>query len=273
MMKNYLDLFKLHQKNALITGANGILGAHFCAGLASAGANLIMLDKSPGVIAAAAKIESEYPVNALGIECDITKPDEVERAFQIAQREVGDIHIVHNNAAWKSDDLQAFFAPFEEYSLDTWKQIMAVNIDAMFLVSQAAAKHMKNHGNGGSIIQTASIYGIVGPDQRIYEGSEYLGRAINTPVVYSASKASVVGLTKYLATYLAPYKIRVNTITPGGVGSGQNNAFQEKYANRVPLGRMADADEMVAGLIYLASDASSYVTGQNLIIDGGLTVW
>jgi NAD(P)-dependent dehydrogenase (short-subunit alcohol dehydrogenase family) len=125
----------------------------------------------------------------------------------------------------------------------------------------------------GSIIQTASIYGILAPDKRIYEGSEYNGRAINTPPVYSASKAGVVGLTRYLAAHWAEMGVRVNTLTPGGVETGQNDEFRRRYSARVPLGRMAQPNEMVGAVIFLASDASSYITGQNIIVDGGLSVW
>ena len=150
---------------------------------------------------------------------------------------------------------------------------MAVNIDGMFLVAQAVGNQMVKQGKGGSIIQTASIYGILASDKRIYEGSFYLGRQINNPGVYTTSKAAVVGLTKYLAAYWADKGIRVNTLIPGGVESGQNEIFKERYSARVPLGRMAQADELVGALIFLASDASSYVTGQNIIVDGGLSVW
>jgi NAD(P)-dependent dehydrogenase (short-subunit alcohol dehydrogenase family) len=272
-MTQYLDKFKLNGKNALITGANGILGGYFSEGLLSAGSNLVMLDKSPEVLDKAAALAQKHGKKCIGIACDITSPSEVEQAFEQATEYLGNIHILHNNAAWKSQDLNAFFASFEEYRLETWRQIMSVNIDGMFIVAQAAARHMIANKVAGSIIQTASIYGVMAPDQRIYEGSYYMDRPINTPAVYSASKASVVGLTKYLATYLAKHHIRVNTLTPGGVESGQNATFQEKYANRIPLGRMAHAEEMVGALIYLASDASSYVTGQNIVIDGGLSAW
>ena len=185
----------------------------------------------------------------------------------------GEINILHNNAAGKSDDLDAFFAPFEEYSLDQWRKIMSVNLDGMFLVAQAVGKQMVAQAKGGSIIQTASIYGVIAPDSRIYEGSFYLNRQINTPAVYSASKAGVIGLSKYLATYWADKGIRVNTLTPGGIESGQNDEFKRRYSSRTPMNRMADAHEMVGALLYLASDASSYVTGQNIIIDGGLSAW
>jgi NAD(P)-dependent dehydrogenase (short-subunit alcohol dehydrogenase family) len=149
---------------------------------------------------------------------------------------------------------------------------MAVNLDAMFLVAQEAGRRMIPRRRG-SIIQTASIYGIMGPDPRIYEGSSYLGGPIRNPAVYSASKAGVVGLTRHLATVWAPHAIRVNALTPGGVSSGQNSVFSDKYAARVPLGRMARAEEMVGALVFLASDASSYITGQNIVVDGGLSAW
>ena len=124
-----------------------------------------------------------------------------------------------------------------------------------------------------AVCAAASIYGVVGADQRIYEGSAYNGRPINTPAVYAAAKAGVIGLTRHLAAYWAPHGIRVNALTPGGVESGQNDTFKQRYAARVPLGRMARADEMTGALVYLASDASSYVTGQNIVVDGGLTAW
>ena len=150
---------------------------------------------------------------------------------------------------------------------------MSVNVNGMFLVAQAVGKTMIENNINGSIIQTSSIYGLLGPDQRIYDGSLYMGQEINTPAVYSVSKSSILGLTRYLATYWANKGIRVNTLTPGGVESGQNDVFKEKYSNRVPMNRMALPNEMVGGLLYLASDASSYVTGQNIIIDGGLSAW
>jgi NAD(P)-dependent dehydrogenase (short-subunit alcohol dehydrogenase family) len=169
--------------------------------------------------------------------------------------------------------VRAFFAPFEDYSLQTWRDVMAVNIDGMFLMAQAVGRHMVESSRGGAIVQTASIYGLVGPDNRIYEGSSYLGGPINTPAVYAASKAAVVGLTRWLATYWAGAGIRVNCLVPGGVSSGQNSAFSELYASRTPLNRMAEADEIVPALLYLVSDASSYVTGQVLAVDGGWTSW
>lgn len=271
---SYRELFSLAGKTAIVTGGAGILGRRFCAGLAEFGANVAVVDiDAKAAMDVAEELEGQYGNKSIGIACDITKPDSVKEMVQQVISALGNIHILHNNAAGKSDDLDAFFAPFEEYSLKQWREIMSVNIDGMFLVAQAVGKHMVEHGEGGSIIQTSSIYGVVAPDQRIYEGSFYLGRAINTPAVYSTSKAAVIGLTKYLAAYWADKGIRVNTLTPGGVESGQNETFKQRYSTRIPLGRMAQPDEMVSALIYLASDASSYVTGQNVIVDGGLMAW
>tara|TARA_B100000519_G_C14250292_1_gene442077 strand:+ start:1626 stop:2492 length:867 start_codon:yes stop_codon:yes gene_type:complete len=270
----YCDQFDLQGKVAVVTGGAGILGQHFCAGLAESGANVAVVDlQVEKADELAQELVARYGVEALGFGCDVADPKSVLRMTSSVLEKFGEINILHNNAAGKSDDLDAFFAPFEEYSLTQWRQIMAVNIDGMFLVAQAIGSRMVEQGKGGSIIQTASIYGVMAPDHRIYEGSYYLGQEINTPAVYAASKAAVIGLTKYLATYWAEKGIRVNTLTPGGVKSGQNEDFKHRYAARVPLARMANASEMIGALLYLASDASSYVTGQNIIVDGGLSAW
>ena len=271
---SFKQIFSLKGKNAIVTGAVGILGKKFCTGLAEFGANVAVVDVEEIEVSKFAKQLTElYGIKSIGIGCDISFPGEVTEMVQKVLYEFGEINILHNNAASKSTNLDAFFAPFEEYSLEEWRKIMSVNIDGMFLVSQAVGKQMILQGKGGSIIQTASIYGTMAPDHRIYEGSFYLGRQINTPAVYTTSKAAVIGLTKHLATYWADKNIRVNALTPGGVESGQNEEFQKKYSARIPLGRMANRNEMVGALIYLASDASSYVTGQNIIVDGGLNAW
>ena len=265
-----MNLFNLEGKTAIITGACGVLGKHFCYGLAEAGANVAVVDINSELACDLAKeLENTYNIKSKGISCDVSNPQSVSLMVKDVVNFFGEIHILHNNAAGKSDDLNAFFAPFEEYELDQWRKIMSVNIDGMFLVAQSVGKQLIKQGKGGSIIQTSSIYGVMAPDHRIYKGSFYLGRQINTPAVYSASKSAVVGLTRHLATYWADFGIRVNTLSPGGTESGQNKEFDRLYSARVPLGRMARANEMVGALIYLASDASSYVTGQNIIVDGG----
>jgi NAD(P)-dependent dehydrogenase (short-subunit alcohol dehydrogenase family) len=262
--------FDLSGKVALVTGGAGILGQHFCQGLLDAGAQVAVVDVDPR---AAAAVAHKLGAGAAGFGCDVSQIASVQNCVKAVLGHFGRIDVLHNNAASKSRDIRAFFMPFEDYSIDTWREVMSVNIDGMFLMAQAVGRHMLARGGGGTVIQTASIYGLVGPDERIYEGSEYLGGPINTPAVYSASKAAVVGLTRWLATHWAKQGIRVNCLVPGGVSSGQNSTFSERYSQRVPLGRMARADEMVPALIYLASDASSYVTGQVLAVDGGWIAW
>jgi NAD(P)-dependent dehydrogenase (short-subunit alcohol dehydrogenase family) len=270
----YRKLFDLKGKVAVVTGGAGILGRHFCAGLADAGANVAVIDiDTHAAHSLAQELASSYDVTAKGYSCDVSDDHSVKQIASQILTDFNRIDILHNNAATKTSDLNAFFASFEEYELSEWRKVMSVNLDGMFLMAQAVGKIMLMQGTGGSIIQTASIYGVQGPDQRIYEGSQYMGQQINTPAVYSVSKAGVIGLTKYLATYWAHRGIRVNTLTPGGVESGQNEIFLSNYSARVPLQRMSKPEEMVGALLYLASDASSYVTGQNIIIDGGLSCW
>jgi NAD(P)-dependent dehydrogenase (short-subunit alcohol dehydrogenase family) len=274
-MTPYHHPFDLTGRCAVVTGGGGILGQGFCRVLASHGARVAVLDVDLACAKRAVQaIRDTLPeADLLPLACDVSNPAQVSDAVQEVVAKFGGIDILHNNAATKGADLKRFFDPFESYSLATWREVMAVNVDGMFLMAQAVGKQMVAQGRGGSIVQTASIYGVVAPDQRIYEGSQYMGMPINTPAVYSASKAAVVGLTKYLASYWGSQGIRVNTLTPGGVESGQNEVFSKRYAARVPLGRMAQAGDMESALLYLASDASAYVTGQNLIVDGGLTCW
>lgn len=269
------NLFNLTNKVAIVTGGGGILGKGFSTVLAAHGANVAVVDlDADAAHSVADELVGKFPNSkAIAISADVSDPTSVEAMVRQVSEQFGQINILHNNAASKSKDLDNFFAAFEDYSLEQWREIMAVNIDGMFLVAQAVGKQMCLQNTGGSIIQTSSIYGVAGVDQRIYEGSRYYGRQINTPAVYSTSKAAVIGLTQYLATYWGEKNIRVNTLTPGGVESGQNDEFKRRYAQRVPLGRLARIDEMQAALLFLASDASSYMTGQNIIVDGGLTCW
>jgi NAD(P)-dependent dehydrogenase (short-subunit alcohol dehydrogenase family) len=274
MKSHYKTLFDLTEKTAVVTGAVGILGQRFCRGLAEFGAQVAVVDLDlDRCVTFAGELERDYGTPALGLACDVSDPASVANMVDQTVKRFGAIHVLHNNAASKSADLDAFFASTEKYSLSEWRKIMSVNVDGMFLVAQAVGGQMKEQGTGGSIIQTASIYGLVSSDKRIYEGSFYLGRQISNPAVYSTSKAAVVGLTRYLAANWGDARIRVNALVPGGVESGQNDTFKARYSARVPLARMAQPDELVGALVYLASDASSYVTGHCLVVDGGLSAW
>ncbi len=270
---SYKELFDLSGRTALITGASGFLGRYFSSGLAESGANVALLDISAKAVHEQAKeLSSRYGVKVISYVCDVSEPCSVQEVVGRVIADFGRIDVLHNNAAGKSDDMNAFFAPFEDYLYDEWRKITAVNLDSMFLMAQIVGRQMLKQGSG-SIIQTSSIYGLLGPDQSIYEESEHLGHQINSPAVYATTKAGIIGLTRYLATYWADKGIRVNAIAPGGVESGQNNKFITRYSKRIPMRRMAQPHEIVGALLYLASDASSYVTGQVIPIDGGLTAW
>ena len=159
------------------------------------------------------------------------------------------------------------FAPFEDYPLAVWKRTIDVNLTGTFLVARAAGRAMKESG-GGSLVTVSSVYGLVGPDHRIYDEQSFKSFA-----GYSASKAGVLGLTRWLATWWGKDGVRVNCLTPGGVYNDHNPAFADAYSNRTPMNRMADRDDMVGMLLFLLSDASAYCTGQNYIVDGGFTAW
>jgi NAD(P)-dependent dehydrogenase (short-subunit alcohol dehydrogenase family) len=269
----YAKLFRLDGKTALVTGGTGILGRHFCSGLAENGANVVIVDQDKtDVEEFAAHLAKKYHVKTLGVACDLSKENDVEKMVAQVWDLFNGIDILHNNAASKGSNIRDFFEPSESFPMKAWREVMSVNVDGLFLVLRAVGSRMAVRGSG-SIIQTGSIYGVAAPDQRIYEGSNYMGGAISSPAVYSASKAAVVGLTKYFASLWGARNVRVNTLIPGGVESGQNAVFTTNYSRRVPMGRMARAEEMVGPLIFLSSDASSYITGQEIIVDGGLTCW
>jgi NAD(P)-dependent dehydrogenase (short-subunit alcohol dehydrogenase family) len=265
-----LENLSVKGKKIIITGSAGILGSVYAEGFSGQGADVAIVDLDDKLCRRRAEeLSRKYGTRSLGIGCDITSQEAVQAMAQKVIAEYGYIDVLVNNAATKTEN---FFAPFEKFPLTDWEKTMAVNVNGMFLCSQAVAAVMEAR-KSGSIINISSIYGIVAPDQRIYRGSLYEGKEINTPLIYSTSKGAVVSLTRYLATYLAPYNIRVNAVTPGGVFSGQNETFVKNYRERCPLGRMARPEEIFSAVYFLASDASSYVTGHNLVVDGGWSVW
>jgi NAD(P)-dependent dehydrogenase (short-subunit alcohol dehydrogenase family) len=265
-------LFDLKGKVAVVTGGAGVIGTAVCHGFAIHGADVAVVDiKGAAAQQLADEIAAAYGTRAIAIECDVADAASVAGMAETVWGTLGGIDILLNNAATQPDRGR-YFTPFEDYTLETWREVMSVNVDGMFLVAQAVGSRMAERGRG-SIIQTASIYGISAPDHRIYEGSKIGGRPISLPAVYATSKAAVIGLTKYLATYWAARGVRVNAIAPGGIEGKVNDAFRKRYSARVPLGRMAKPNDVVGATVLLASDASSYITGQLVVVDGGWTTW
>lgn len=252
------SLFGLDGLHAVVTGGNGLLGQAIAGALEGQGARVTIVD-----------LASSVPGRAF-VPCDLARDDDIRRCAGEIERELGPVDVLVNNAASRGTDGR-FFDSVEDYRRETWAEVLAVNLDAVFWMSQALGTAMAERG-AGSIINTTSIYASdLGVDQRIYpEGAE---DRMNAPVSYSASKAGVVGLTRYLATYWGASGVRVNAIAPGGVAAGQPASFQVAYAQRVPLGRMATPADLVGAYAFLASPASSYMTGQCLYVDGGLSSW
>lgn len=250
----------------VLTGGGGIIGRAMTVVLASNDNTVIVVDRDQDAARAAAQLA---PDAAVPFQCDISQRAEVQSLAKKVESEFGVAQGLICNAATKSEN---FFEPFGNFPLTDWNQVLATNLTGPMVCAQVFGTAMAEAGTG-SIVNVLSIYGIVAPDQRIYEGSEYEGRTINTPAVYSASKAGLWGLTKYLASYWGAAGVRVNAVTPGGVFSGQNETFVSNYSERTMLGRMAKPEEIAAAAEFLISSRSSYVTGQNIIVDGGLTSW
>lgn len=271
---DYRAQFNLDGKVAVITGGCGLLGREFCAALAQHGARIAVLDidreRAEGL---SDELTRRFGTKTIATIADVSDQNAVRAATAHIVRYFGGIDILVNNAQSTTPDPSAYFAPFENYDVAEWRRVLAVDLDGMAIVAQAACRQMVGQGRGGALIQIGSIYGAYGPDNRIYEGAEYKGIAINNPAVYSVGKAGVLGLTRWLATAYAAHGIRSNAVVPGGVESGQNADFVRRYSGRVPLGRMARKEEIVGAVVWLASPASSYVTGQSIYVDGGLSAW
>lgn len=252
----------------LLTGGGGFLGQAMVAKLTADGNIVAVVDRHREQAEKSAALAVE-PGQAKAYQADVADKGALADLHAAIRNDLGNVDALICNAATKSDN---FFEKFETFPLEDWNYVIGVNLTAPMLCAQEFGPSMAERGKG-VIVNTLSIYGIAAPDQRIYEGSLYEGRAINTPAVYSASKAGLWGLTKYLASYWGEKGVRVNAITPGGVSSGQNDIFHAKYSARTMLGRMGEAHEMGDAVTFLVSDRSSYITGQNLVVDGGLTAW
>lgn len=270
---NLPEKFSLKNKLAVVTGGGGLLGKQFLQALEQAGAFVVALDVNRTKLEEAADQVGTESVEYL--QADITDAASIRSAVEEIVRVHNRLDILVNSAAVdpKFDPDQVEHRPrtsFVDYPLEDWKRSLDVNLTGMFLSCQAAVRPMLQNG-GGVIINLSSMYGLVGPDQRLYrrEGE----RPRYKPVDYSVTKAGVLGLTRYLAAFYGRKGIRVNALTPGGVFNDHDEEFIQRYSSRAILGRMAEFDELNGALLFLASEASSYMTGANLIVDGGWTAW
>lgn len=274
-MSSIMDKFSLEGRVAVVTGGAGLLGNQFSRALGEAGASVVVADIN---FEGAQKLANQLindGIQALPFQLDITDPESVSQMVESCVDNFGRLDILVNSAAldpkFDPDNIQAQSSnAFETYPLETWKNAVDVNLTGTFLVTQACTKQMLAQ-NYGVVINICSTYGLAGPDQRLYERPD--GSQQYKPVYYTVTKAGILGFTRYLATYYAGKPIRVNALTPGGIYNQHDEAFVEKYAARTVLGRMANLDEMNGAIVFLASEASSYMTGANLVVDGGWTAW
>jgi NAD(P)-dependent dehydrogenase (short-subunit alcohol dehydrogenase family) len=278
------DAFRLDGKVAVVTGAVGLLGQAHARALMQAGAAVVVADLDVARCGALANelTQSEATrqagkavVEAMGVALDVTDAESVDRATRAVLSRHGRIDVLVNNAAINDMVEDPRLGPeasrFESYSVDHFRRMLDVNVTGTFLCSQRIGREMAERG-AGSIINIASTYGLVAPDQSLYVAPDGT-RTFYKSAAYPATKGAVIAFTRFLAAYWGHAGVRCNTLTPGGVENAQAEWFVERYSERTPLGRMARAGDIASALVFLASDASAYVTGANLVVDGGFTAW
>jgi NAD(P)-dependent dehydrogenase (short-subunit alcohol dehydrogenase family) len=277
MVKSIKEIFDLIGRTAVITGGAGLLGVKHAEAIALAGGTPVLVDIAGDAAKERARqIGAQHGVTTLGVSCDITSPSDVQALLQRVLDETGRVDILINNAA-NNPKAEApsgeTWSRLERFSLEQWQADIAVGLTGAFLCSQTFGTEMARRGKG-VILNIASDLAIIAPDQRIYRrpGVSEDQQPVK-PVSYSVVKTGLLGLTRYLATYWADKGVRVNAISLGGVYNDQPDEFVHKLTELVPLRRMADVDEYQGAIVFLCSDASSYMTGSNLVIDGGRTIW
>ncbi len=271
-MENVYELFNLKGKTAIVTGALGLIGKQHCLALAEAGANVVVADINDEKCIEFAK---ELPSDSIGIAFDITDKVQVELSKQKILEKYNHIDILVNNAAINDmvENPVSLLeeSKFENYPLDLFRKVIDVNVTGVFICSQVFGTEMAKQ-NRGNIINIASTYGIVAPDQSLYLKPDGSRMFYKSPA-YPTAKGAVISFTRFLAAYWGSHNVRVNALSPGGVENHQADFFIENYSKRTPLKRMARATDYKGALLFLASDASSYMTGANLVVDGGWTIW
>ncbi len=265
-----MDLFSLYKKTAIVTGALGLIGQKHCEALAMAGANVVVADMDEQ---RSQDFALQLGDQHMGIGINVTDKASVTKALSVVINKYCSVDILVNNAAindmFENPALAKDLSAFENYPLDVFQKSLDVNITGVFLCSQVFGSAMAEQGRG-SIINIASTYGMVGPDQSIYR-SECGEQRFYKSAAYPVTKGAVINFTRFLAAYWGHKGVRVNTLSPGGVENGQNEFFIHNYSAKTLLGRMAKANDYQGALIFLASEASAYMTGANLVVDGGWT--
>lgn len=269
-------LFDLTNKVAIVTGAAGLLGREHCACLAEAGATVVVVDQQQAACDALARdLEERHGRTALGMAADITDRESLVALRDVVLARFDRIDVLVNNAAIDDKVMPSENgrdrSRFEDYPLEAFRRSVDVNVTGTFLSCQILGSPLAQRGTG-SIVNLASIYGLVAPDQRLYRGPDGAQLFFKSPA-YPTGKAAVIGLTRFLAAYWGPSGVRVNALCPGGVFADQPRHFVEAYSARTPLGRMAAVSDYRGALVFLASDASSYMNGAALVVDGGFTAW
>lgn len=273
-----LELFDLKGKIAVITGGGGMLGYQHAAAIADLGGKLALLDINEAALNEnAAKLRFEFDAEILMLTTDITNVDSVMQAKNEILKRFQRIDILINNAACNpkvKDGCDDSFLRLENFPSDQWQMDLDVGLGGAFNCCKVFGAHMAESGHGGIILNIASDLGVIAPDQRLYsvEGRPRYLQPVK-PVTYSVVKHGIIGLTKYLATYWCEQGVRCNALSPGGVYAGQSDAFVGNLAKLIPMGRMAKSDEYRGAVAFLCSNASSYMNGANLVVDGGRTVW
>ena len=264
---NIKKLFDMKGRVVIITGAAGLLGSQYADGLSQAGANVVLADIN---YSECKKIEknliSKYDVSPMSIKLDLTNPKSIKSMVGKILKKYSKIDVLINNAADQGNP-KLRTTKFEDFPLSSWNKALDVNLTGVFLCCQEIGKTMIRQKRG-VIVNISSTYGLVAPDQRIYGKSGQ-----NSAAFYASTKSALLNFTRYLASYWQGQGIRVNTLSPGGVEKNQNANFIKKYSEKTMLGRMAKKDEYVGAILFLSSDASSYMTGSNLVVDGGWTAW
>ena len=264
-MNKYISRFSLHNKTIIVTGACGLLGREICKALAELNACIVLADID---IMTAKKLEEElrdvYGASVTAFPLDISSEDSVNKLVDELSKQAVSVDGLVNNAYPRN---AAYGTIFENITMDSWRENIDMHLNGYFNVSQKIARIMMQQRQG-NIVSIASIYGMLGPDFSIYEGT-----TMTMPAEYAAIKGAIINFTRYLATYLAAYNIRVNCLSPGGIFNEQPASFVEKYKQRTPMGRMGNPEDIAGGVLFLLSNLSSYMTGQNLVIDGGWSVW